>query len=290
VAIGGRTQENLFGDVRVFFMSVVRHSPVFEHAAELAFQAFGEARIEKLLYSFTLPFLRRAAILCRAVLPNSFPTVLHPETSNEYQNLLTTLGIPPLSDLPNQDTLQNALSGWCAHYGQSRAAAQMNCGVSLDFPAIYRTAKLPLVLDNLFADQERALTCQRCNTAPVDAAICMICGTVCCMQSHCCVDKDNGDRGECNAHTRECGGAIGVYFLVKRCSLLYLYIDKGTFASSPYLDDHGEVDMSMRRGRRQYLHAARFEEMRKLWLGHGIPTLIARKLETTVDNGGWETL
>ena len=51
VAIGGRTQENLFGDVRVFFMSVVRHSPVFEHAAELAFQAFGEARIEKLLYS-----------------------------------------------------------------------------------------------------------------------------------------------------------------------------------------------------------------------------------------------
>ena len=28
--------------------------------------------------------------------------------------------------------------------------------------------------------------------------------------------------------------------------MLYLYIDKGTFASSPYLDDHGEVDMSMR--------------------------------------------
>jgi E3 ubiquitin-protein ligase UBR1 len=80
VAIGGRTQENLLGDVRVFFMSVVRHSPVFEHAAELAFQAFGEARIEKLLYSFTLPFLRRAAILCRAILPNSFPTVLHPES------------------------------------------------------------------------------------------------------------------------------------------------------------------------------------------------------------------
>ena len=94
--------------------------------------------------------------------------------------------------------------------------------------------------------------------------------------------------------------------------MLYLYIDKGTFGSSPYLDDHGEVDMSMRyaqrlttapkriddlisfsvirRGRRQYLHAARYEEMRKTWLGHGIPTLIARKLETTVDNGGWETL
>jgi len=203
VTIGGRTQENLFGDVRVFFMSAVRHSPVFECAAELAFQEFGEARLEKFLYSFTLPFLRRAAILCRAVLPNSFPTVVHPEAPNEYQSLLATLGIPPLSDLPNQDALQSALSGWYAHYGQSRAADQMDCGVSLDFPAIYHIAKLPLVLDSLFADQGKALVCQGCNTAPLDAAICMICGTVCCVRSRCCVDKDNNDRGECNAHRRE---------------------------------------------------------------------------------------
>ena len=26
------------------------------------------------------------------------------------------------------------------------------------------------------------------------------------------------------------------------------------------------------------------------WLNHGIPTLIARKLESTVDSAGWETL
>ena len=46
----------------------------------------------------------------------------------------------------------------------------------------------------------------------------------------------------------------------------------------------------IRRGRRQYLHTARFEEMRKTWLGRGIPTLVARKLEAVVENGGWETL
>lgn len=185
-------------------MSVVRHSPVFEHAAELAFQAFGEARIERLLYSFTLPFLRRASILCRAMLPSAFPTIPLSEDICEYRRLLQTLDVPALSDLPNQDTLQNALSGWCAHYGQSRATSQMNCGVTLDYPAIYRTARLPIILDNLFVEQERALICPRCNTAPLDAAICMACGTICCMQSHCCVDKENGDRGECNMHTREC--------------------------------------------------------------------------------------
>lgn len=100
-----------------------------------------------------------------------------------------------------------------------------------------------------------------------------------------------------------------MYFLVKRCSVLYLYANDGTFSQSPYLDIHGEVDISMRyaplspslwfpmfkqsfkrRGRRQYLHHARWEEIRKTWLNHGIPTVVARKLESTVDSGGWETL
>ncbi|KAJ7160500.1 hypothetical protein C8R43DRAFT_1233736 [Mycena crocata] len=288
--LGRRVHEDIFGDVRMFFMSVVRHSPVFEHTATLVFETFGEARIEKLLYAFTLPFLRRAAILCRSVLPSCFPTP--PPTGadvSEYNRLLAMLNVPALSDLPNQDTLQNALSGWCAHYGHSHAASQLNCGVVLDFPAMYHLARLPLVLDNLFGAQDKALTCQRCATVPVDAAICLLCGTTCCMQSDCCRDEDS-DRGECNMHMRECGGAIGVYFLVKRCMLLYIYSNNGTFSPPPYLDAHGEVDVSMRRGRRQYLHFARWEEVRKTWLAHGIPTIIARRLESALDSGGWETL
>jgi hypothetical protein len=43
-----------------------------------------------------------------------------------------------------------------------------------------------------------------------------------------------------------CGGVIGLYFLVKRCCLLYLHAGHGTFALAPYLDIHGEVDTSMR--------------------------------------------
>ena len=43
-----------------------------------------------------------------------------------------------------------------------------------------------------------------------------------------------------------CGGVVGMYFLVKKCSLLFLFAGNGTFGLSPYLDVHGEVDMSMR--------------------------------------------
>lgn len=203
--IANRTHEDIFGNVRMFFMSVVRHSPIFEHTAMLAFETFGEARIEKLLYQFTLPFLRKAAILCRSVLPTTFPTPNLDGTQqvDEYKRLLNMLGIPPLTDLPNQDTLQNALSGWCAHYGHSQAASQLNCGVVLEYPAVYRLARLPLVLDSLFGQQDKALTCHRCNTVPMDAAICLICGTICCFQSYCCTDIDYSERGECNMHTRE---------------------------------------------------------------------------------------
>jgi E3 ubiquitin-protein ligase UBR1 len=201
-----RSHEDIFGDVRMFFMSVVRHSPVFEHTATLAFETFGDARIERLLYTFTLPFLRRAAILCRAVLPDTFVTPPNQDMQTdacEYTRLLEMMQIPPLADLPNQDTLQNALSGWCAHYGHSHAASQLNCGVSLDYPAIYRMARLPFILDSLFGARDKALLCERCGTIPVDAAVCLMCGTTCCMASNCCTDHEGGDRGECNMHTRE---------------------------------------------------------------------------------------
>ncbi|KAG6907221.1 hypothetical protein DXG01_009834 [Tephrocybe rancida] len=290
VQLPSRSHEDVFGDVRMFFMSVVRHSPVFEHTATLAFETFGEARIEKLLYAYTLPFLRKASILCRAILPSAFPTPPSTPGEPEYNRLLNMLGIPPLSSLPHQDTLQNALSGWCAHYGHSHAASQLNCGVMLDLPTVYHLARLPVVLDDLFGQRDKALTCLRCNNLPNDAAICLLCGVTCCMQSNCCVDRDYGEHGECNMHTQTCGGTIGIYFLVKRCSLLYLFANNGTFAQSPYLDAHGEIDISMRRGRRQYLHYARWEEIRKNWLNHQVPTIVARKLESTLDAGGWETL
>lgn len=199
-----RNHENIFGDVRMFCMSVVRQSPVIEHTAEIVLDAFGEGRVERLLYSFTLPFLRRAAILCHAMLPDQFKTPISDNDETcEYVRLLQMLGIPPLSDLPAQDTLKNLLFGWCSHYGQSHAASQLNCGLSLEFSSIYRTAELPLALDSLFGEEERLMVCRRCKTVPSEPAICLICGIIVCMQSHCCKDVDSKERGECNVHTRE---------------------------------------------------------------------------------------
>ena len=64
VQVQQQEHEEIFGDLRIFFMSIVRHSPIFEHTATMVFENFGEARIERLLYIYSLQFLRRAAILC----------------------------------------------------------------------------------------------------------------------------------------------------------------------------------------------------------------------------------
>jgi E3 ubiquitin-protein ligase UBR1 len=62
---------------------------------------------------------------------------------------------------------------------------------------------LPPILDTIFSAESPSLKCQRCHTNPVDAGICLICGTTVCMQSHCCREVDYRERGECNIHTRE---------------------------------------------------------------------------------------
>ena len=88
---------------------------------------------------------------------------------------------------------------------------------------------------------------------------------------------------------------------------MYLSAGNGSFGQAPYLDVHGEVDYGMRyvsilplvssvltlfysRGRRQFLNAQRFEEIRRVWLTHGIPTFVARKLDGLMDYGGWDSL
>ncbi|KAJ7808109.1 hypothetical protein B0H14DRAFT_3762717 [Mycena olivaceomarginata] len=98
-----------------------------------------------------------------------------------------------------------------------------------------------------------------------------------------------------------CSGAIGVYFLVKRCMLLYVYSNNGTFSPPPYLNAHGEVDISMRfpqarlpaasalcMGEGAQDVAVPWVKVRKMWLSHGIPTVIVRRLEVSLDSGGWD--
>lgn len=64
----------------------------------------------------------------------------------------------------------------------------------------------------------------------------------------------------------------------------------GSFMPPPYLDQHGEEDLGLRRGRPQFLAVRRYEELRKAWLSMSIPSRVSRRIEQTFDVGGWESM
>ncbi|KAK4050728.1 E3 ubiquitin-protein ligase ubr1 [Microbotryomycetes sp. JL221] len=268
-----------------------------------------------------LAFLRRAAIVHRVLFGSSAMTasqMLPNPSGTEFERLTELLRIPKPNQVFATDTslLSAGALEICRHVNvfvrqlyavnrdhndfterrQELATSRFvpNRSPELEHHTMYELIGLPRQLDTLsaFSMQNK---CQRCNTVPTNPCLCLMCGQVVCGQSYCCMDSDGeAQHGECNVHMWSCGGSVGIFYFVKNNCLLYLYAGKGTFANPPYLDSHGEVDSGGRsRGRNQFpqfLHQSRYDEVRKIWLTHQIPTLVARKLEASTNHGGWETI
>ncbi|RKO90210.1 hypothetical protein BDK51DRAFT_23417 [Blyttiomyces helicus] len=86
-----------------------------------------------------------------------------------------------------------------------------------------------------------------------------------------------------------CGGEVGIFLLINKCAILFLHNKNGFFIKTPYLDAHGEADFGLRRGKPQFLNMRRYDEIRRQWLTHGIPSHVARNIEQSFDRGGWIT-
>ncbi|KAI7893972.1 uncharacterized protein EV154DRAFT_119270 [Mucor mucedo] len=267
-----------------------------------SFEKFGsDASFCALLKFFVLPFLRRTLILMIVRFGLIIPPITEAEnTESELDCLLRVLHLPSFSDfLQPTHMTESLLHHWCSqHVRESERRIQLQEGrvttfntqqlisISLDLPTPIYLVALPKRLDRLF-DESMRRVCQKCGTVPSDPALCLFCGTFVCAQSFCCAEDEEG---ECNLHTLECGGEIGIFLSVKRCVLILLHNGNGWFINAPYLDPHGEVDQGLRHGRPQYLNVKRYAEIRKLWLQHNIPIYVARQIEANYDIGGWTTL
>ncbi|KAF0448599.1 putative ubiquitin-protein ligase UBR2 [Gigaspora margarita] len=272
----------------------------------------GELAFLNIIRTFCLPYLRK----CMILLHSRFGIVFFTQTSdametehNEFTRLSKLLRLPSLEEIcslretDRSDTNMLAIiAGWCNHLNTLRqeplsivdlsgspnnsADSKEPLVVTINHPAIFELVGLPKRLDSLFEESMRR-TCKKCKSVPNDPALCLLCGTFVCSQSYCCSDET---RGECYIHAKSCGGDIGIYLLVKKCVILLLHLENGCFQNAPYLDTHGEVDLGLKRGRPQFINQKRYDEIRKLWLTHGVPIHVARKIEQTFDLGGWPTM
>lgn len=302
------TAREVFPDVRWTVANIIGLVGYERGNISLGVDRLEDDTLAKLLCTHTLPFLRRAALLRSAVFGSSLSSAsassntanLNPES--EYFRLMRQLKIElPSSALPARSGRQTSLvvliDGWIKHaHGtfvtlfqplplQNRLGTPPHPILLLEHPGVYEMVDLPSDLAVLLQETQ-VRPCQRCGEVPADPALCLLCGEVVCYQSFCCQTEEG--RGECNLHRETCAG-VGLFFKIKTNVVLLLCEELGTFKFSPYLDSHGEVDIGLRKGRPQHLHAERYDELRRQWLLHEIPNLVFRRLDGNHDSGGWTT-
>ncbi|KAJ3356308.1 hypothetical protein HDU83_001515 [Entophlyctis luteolus] len=301
-----------------FLSFIVSHMDLSEDAAASVLDILSPALIYSLVRAVSLPFMRCAAIymyarfyLVPAAGSSGFGHRLSTSRGSlsEFEELRLYLQLPTIWQLCSTTTvadpfLSKLFGNWISGMNGQEAERKVNFAdqiakavvpgetydtyrieraITVETPAALSLITLPSGLENLFADCFRKV-CNNCQKTISDPALCLICGTLVCALSFCCL-KDK--KGECNNHIKRCSGDIGLFFMVKRFKILLLHNEKGCYMDPPYLDVHGEVDVNRRKGSRQFLHLKRYSDINKMWLTHGLPSYVARIVESVHSYGGW---
>lgn len=116
-------------------------------------------------------------------------------------------------------------------------------------------------LPSLFQDLLEAMDgtrCDSCGELPRSPYLCLVCSSLIC--------ADKGCPGEVKQHAASCGSGIGVYLILKTTIVRVYRQNRRTNWGSPYLDEHGEEDLELHRGKPLHLSSERYENLNKLWL------------------------
>merc|ERR1719469_1639566 len=71
------------------------------------------------------------------------------------------------------------------------------------------------------------------------------------------------------------------FFLVSKCTVLLVHNNKSAYSASLFVDENGEEDPGLRRGRPLFLKDLRYQALEKLWRNHGVPREVAHIRSTS---------
>ncbi|XP_039257407.2 E3 ubiquitin-protein ligase UBR2-like isoform X1 [Styela clava] len=233
------------------------------------------------------PFLRCCALLLFHVTGVPVPDSL--ETRDNQSSLLQYLGLTKnlteLFDVGGKMSLEPLIQRWCSHSDVIARVASLPYHVL--YPVVSQVPDIvPFPHD--YSDLIGAAASFKCpKFASEDSlcpTMCLVCGVVLCSQSYCCQQTLPGKDvqvGACTFHTLQCGASTGMFLRVREAAIVLLHgVYRGCFAPAPYLDRHGETDKGLRRGNPLYLNQPRLQELRKLWLSHGIAERVSHDIES----------
>ncbi|KAK3336220.1 hypothetical protein B0T19DRAFT_32995 [Cercophora scortea] len=259
---------------------------------------------------YALTFLRKCIVLLYVKYGVDFNSHISPiPEQKELERLTEALRLPSFNEMLTALTPLGVQCGWAAETPRLVAGwvkHQALWPVSGDealppsavvsHPGIFELVGLPKNYDTLIEE----CTKRKCPTKGKeisDPTICLFCGELFCAQAICCSKDEKEGRnkvvriGGAQQHMRKCQKNIGLFINIRKCCVFYLHRFSGSFSNAPYIDKYGEVDLGLRHCRQLFLHPKRYDSMlRTLWLSHGVPSFISRKLEADINNGGWETI
>lgn len=124
--------------------------------------------------------------------------------------------------------------------------------------------ELPYLYSDLFG-YYLTKKCQFCSRVPKETGVCLICGAQVCYKTNYCCDMM---REFNKKHVNSCGAGT---FILININSTYVFVIRGKRCApwaSLYLDEHGEEDRDLRRGKPLYLNQQRYNLLKSSWCSH----------------------
>jgi len=136
-------------------------------------------------------------------------------------------------------------------------------------PLLTITYKRPTLLDlpAFYADifcYYSQKKCRYCSRVPKESAVCLVCGAHLSLKSSCCDQM----RSAFKIHLNECGAGTSILLSVYSTYVFIVRSKRFISWASVYLDDHGEEDKDLKRGKPLNLSQQRYNLLKALWCNH----------------------
>lgn len=260
-----------------------------------------DAKFGYVFYSMLIkactPFLRRAAIYAFVVCADFDD--LDPMKFNdiflEADRLCSFMSIDSLGDLISRMSREDDMTfenqrftSFFEYFRDYGNIHDQESRAQLDYPGLIKLIDLPERLDFFFTKYYYLDKYDNPHLSIEEPAVCLFCGEVVNIQ-RCAI---GASQGQCTTHLlKECPNNIGIFLLPMDKSILLLYKNGGSFIEAPFLNQHGELPGESKQSKTLYLMKSRYNKfIKQIWLEHNIPNYIARKLDSVIDAGGWDTL
>ncbi|KAI5710044.1 hypothetical protein M8J76_006269 [Diaphorina citri] len=234
-----------------------------------------KAALESKIQELCLPFLRIAALLKHHIYEEPLPEEI-PE-ANEFLRLVYFLElVTDAMDWPKFNAAValswpaevDYLSDWTSQLALFINRSQVSARSVLSDQHIRfyqpRLLSLPELYDKIFQYYHRK-QCTQCQSIPRETSICLLCGTLVCLKENCC--KQNN---VCEAvqHSVDCGAGTAMFLVVTSSYVIVIRGKRACLWGSMYLDNHGEEDRELKRGKPLYLSPERYKLLEQQWIAH----------------------